>query len=244
MKLFIKPITTVLFLSILSGNLFAVPYPFWKNVKFGFEYKSGGCLCGEYLEENSSNDLFPVPDFYSLNSFEGSVIILTSENYAYKIGIEYGWANLKNREGLPSIRINDGWGELLNLIEMSDEWDINKYSLNLEKVSKSLVSGGLELTYANAKVTENYYERGYYYNMILTRSVKVSRKCMGVGGFLRFSLSEKISEDFYIKPFCQLKLSVAREFYYDSPWEWNNNNKLSISFSGIYAGINISNGSL
>ena len=240
MKSFLKFSLIPLILLIFSENVLGAKYPFWKNVKFGLEYKRGICRCSKYLEEKETGGFFP--DFYNLNSIEASILIMPSVDHGYKLGFEYGWTNLKNRVGLPPKRDVNDWGELLSIIETSDEWDIRKYSYSFEKISKSFFSVGLELTYANARVTENYYRRDEYYNLILTRSAKVNRGCLGLGGFLRFSLRKKVNENFNIYPFCLLKWSASREFYYDSPWEWNE--ILSISFSGIYAGIKISNGGL
>ncbi|TES92189.1 MAG: hypothetical protein E3J87_05995 [Candidatus Cloacimonadota bacterium] len=231
-------------ISFLTGNLFAQSKPFWKKLKYGFEYKGGICWGGNYLKSaQSSKCITSLDSWYGINSIEGSVFFPQSNDKYIKVGFDYGWANLSNIAGVPDKIMESPYEWYYLLYTASDEWQIRKYSINIERITKSYISFGLEIAYSEGKTTEFLYMSDIQeYNWTLFESALVTRKCFGGGAFIKFQWQRRLTNNIHINPFVITKISAVSEISNNVPWPYSREGILKIHYSGIYAGMNLTFG--
>jgi len=229
---------------LLFSSLFAQSKPFWKKLKFGIEYKGGLCWGGNHLKAAESEKCFTSFDsWYGINSIEGSVFFPQSDDKYLKVGFEYGWVNLSNIAGVPDKIMESPIEWYYLLYTASDELQVRKYSINIERITKSYISFGLEIAYSEGKTTEFLYTSEIaQYNWTLLESALVTRKCLGGGAFIKFQWQGRLTNNIHISPFVMTKVSAVFEFSNNIPWlpwYYRRAHLLKIHYSGIYAGVNL-----
>ena len=206
---------------------------FWKKLSFGIGYEGGFCYTGVDLTRDFSGSL-PVSIFtnqmYWINSIKGIIVYRIADKSKINIGLGYGFSYLDDRAGLGMYIPPEDFGDSLShgYLKTSDKWTLSFIKLLLEYQSNRF---SINVSY-NFCITENTEElyRGY---SILIDSSNVSRWCRGFSFGLTYYFTES-----NFTPFIKIEGGPPlKEYRNDSPWQWEWNDKLMVSISGIYAGL-------
>ena len=209
---------------------------FWEKLGFGIGYSGGICYTGKDLMKRQSDwDPLAFLDFssylYWLNSFEASIYYPVNKKWGIEIGGGYGWAKLGDRKGLESVRIPNAVDSIDGWLATSSNWTLEKISLFIGANKNSIFTYGVEITYSRASTKESIWAP------ILIEEAEVRRRCFGGGIFFLLRMNYKKNKKINILPFVGGRISFAYEYTNNSPWKNDWQERLNISFSGLYVGL-------
>ena len=201
--------------------------PWYKALKYEIGYSGGICLNSEAL--GVYHDIVD-NNFTWFNTLDISIILPGKKS---SIGLKYGWwPLLKNRWGLDIFYENYDTSIVLRT---GGNWAIYYNGIFIKYYKTKSFYYGISINHFIANTEEKY---GLTINGVtLDKTAIVQRKCIGAEifcGLERHILLKK----FDIIPFVKLQIGYAKEYHNNSPWEWGNN-KLTISTSGVFAGIKV-----
>jgi len=196
---------------------------FWQRLEFGIGYSGGVCLTGKDLRKYTEWTMDPITligsNLYWLNSIEISALYKANENRGIEVGLNYGWAHLKDRVGWFKVCSIDGKKVHLR--------DLNSCKIKIFALYLKILNIRTDLNYSECQSWE------------LPGGTEVLRRCLGGGLAIevlpRFYQNQKLK----IYPFVSLKISGVVEIWNNSLWKEYWKRKLFLNFSGIYGGIRI-----
>jgi hypothetical protein len=199
----------------------------------GIGISGGLCWGGAQLKQTSEPlDVAAFFDWwYWLNSFEAYSSYVLNEKWVLEAGVIYGWANLLGRKGLESVRVPNARDNIRGSLATSPDWDLRKMSLFVAGVKDGTLSFGVEITHAFASTKEAIWAPW------IIEEAAVTRNCFGGGIFVLLKFNYKQDKRFNILPYVGGRLAFAYEYDNDSPWENRWHERLCVSFSGIYVGL-------
>jgi len=213
---------------------------FWQRLGFGVGYSGGLCWTGKDLRKYTEWTMDPITligsNLYWLNSIEISALYKVNENRGIEVGLNYGWAHLKDRFGWDSYFDPPDTSYLDAMVGGGIDCSLKSIHINIGGVPrKGGLIYGVDVGGAVLKTSESLYYKKTNGEWIEAETADVSRFCAG-GGFyigLRTNLSQSISTFF-----TKVKIAVKPEVASDSPFKWTNaTRRITVIFSGLYIGI-------
>jgi len=205
---------------------------FWRKLSYGIGYEGGLCYTGKDLTRDFSGSL-PVSIFtdqmYWINLIKGIIAYRIADKSKINIGLGYGFSYLDDRAGLGMYIPHEQFIDTLSdgYLDTS-EWDIHLYKIFIGYYFKKL---RLNIGYNLCKAVT--IERLHYGLVNPIDSTKVTRWCRGFSFGLTYYFTES-----NFTPFVKIEGGPPlKEYRNNSPWQWEWNDKLMVSISGIYAGL-------
>ncbi len=205
---------------------------------FGISYSISVCYANEPLSK--SNNGWTVDPFalftrhlYLLNSVRGSVFYVVNADWAIETGFEYGYAKLSNRKGLESVQIANVVDSIDGWLATATDWTLGKMSVFILVNKNSVLSYGAEITYSRASTQEGIWAP------ILVEEEDVSRHCIGGGILFVLKPLHNKNTGIGVLPCVGGRISFAYEYTNNSPWQSSWHERLNVSFSGVYVGLQL-----
>ncbi|MCK4422345.1 hypothetical protein KAW48_11190 [candidate division WOR-3 bacterium] len=207
---------------------------FWNRFGYGIGFNAGVCL--------SSSDLIRVyrsyPSdynkiYYYLYTLEFKVSYCLNEKWGIEGGIEFGWKNLEDVD-LRIMVIEVESLDSLYYIISKDQWSFLVNKCNVKIKGNNSYYFGLSA----------YWVRAYNEEVLLLYTpeesdtvgfAEVKRWCGGFG--IVFGREFRGWFNGHLKPFAELEIGGAKEYRNNAPWQWEWDDGLWVSFTGVYLGL-------
>ncbi len=211
-----------------------------RNIEYTLGYNLGFCCRGAQLNNSPSTFSLDIIKLiagvtYWLHSIE-SGIRFPINNRVFELGLGYGWANIGSGNfgvRFPNTLVNN---TITNHANFCFD-DVNKHYIYAGYIINPFMCG-LELNYSRGYGTEFYYPY-IYPNSIIDN---IRRDFIGGGIYFKLSDTDKNFKKIKLNRYLIFKIAGSYEIHNTSPYSELWNKKLTIWYTGLYAGFNFNIG--